>query len=134
LSRHCRLVLSVLWVAMMAAPASASHVTAGPALTTPLESAKRLVDDGDPPLFVDLRPADEFRKSRLPGARSVPLTELRRRHRDIPRTGRVVLYCACPSIEVHAAYQFLRDEGYRNVTVMEEGFPGWAMRGYPLDH
>jgi rhodanese-related sulfurtransferase len=32
-----------------------------------------------------------------------------------------------------AAYRFLSGEGYRNVSVMEEGFPGWVKRGYPLE-
>lgn len=45
----------------------------------------------------------------------------------------MILYCACPLYEVQAAYQFLRDQGYRNISVMEEGFPGWVKLGYPLE-
>jgi rhodanese-related sulfurtransferase len=74
-----------------------------------------------------------FRQGRLPGARSVPLAQLRRRYGEIPRTGPVILYCACPPEEIMAAYRFLSGEGYRNVSVMEEGFPGWVKRGYPLE-
>lgn len=44
------------------------------------------------------------------------------------------IYCACSPLESQAAYRFLRDQGYRNDSVMEEGFPGWAKRGYPLEH
>jgi len=58
---------------------------------------------------------------------------LRRRLAEIPRTGRVILYCACPPLEVQAAYQFLRDQGYRNTSVMEDGFPGWVKLGYPVE-
>lgn len=125
--------LTALWGILSALPASAGHGTGGPVLAIPAEYAKRLLDEGDQPIFVDLRPAGEFRKSRLPGARSLPLSELRRRYAEIPRTSRVILYCACPPLEVQAAYQFLRDEGYRNISVMEEGFPGWVKRGYPLE-
>lgn len=125
--------LTALWGILSALPASAGHGTGGPVLAIPAEYAKRLLDEGDQPIFVDLRPAGEFRKSRLPGARSLPLSEFRRRYAEIPRTGRVILYCACPPLEVQAAYQFLRDEGYRNISVMEEGFPGWVKRGYPLE-
>jgi len=130
----CRWVaLSTLSGAALAAPASASHGSGGPVLWIPPEYAKRLLDAGEPMVFVDLRPLEEFRMSRLPGARSVPLAELRRRHAEVPRTGRVILYCACGPLEIRAAYQFLRDQGYRNVSVLEEGFPGWANRGYSLE-
>ncbi len=126
-------VLSALWSLLATLPAPAGHGTGGPVLAIPAEYAKRLLDEGDQPIFVDLRPAGEFRRTRLPRARSVPLSELRRRHAEVPRTGRVILYCACPLEEVQAAYQFLRDQGYRNISVMEEGFPGWVKRGYPVE-
>jgi rhodanese-related sulfurtransferase len=113
--------------------AQAAHGPGGPVLTLPPEYAKRLLDEGERPVFVDLRPIGEYERGRLPGARSVPIHDLRRRHAEIPRAGRVVLYCACPSETVQAAYQFLRDQGYRNVSVLEEGFPGWVQRGYPLE-
>lgn len=113
--------------------AAAGHGTGGPVLAIPAEYAKRLLDGGDRLIFVDFRPAGEFRRSRLPGARSLPLSELHRRYAEIPQTGRVILYCACPPEEIQTAYQFLRDQGYRNISVMEEGFPGWAKRGYPLE-
>lgn len=128
-------VLATLGAALGLGPVSAhgGHGTGGPVLAIPPEYAKRLLDEGDRPIFVDLRPEAEYRQGRLPGARSVPLLELRRRSGEIPRAGRVVLYCACGVEEIQAAYQFLRDQGYRNVSVMEEGFPGWATRGYPLE-
>jgi len=126
-------VLSALWSLLAAVPADAGHGTGGPVLAIPAEYAKRLVDDGNPLIFVDLRPAEELKKGRLPGARSIPLFELRRRYQEIPRVGRVVLYCACSPEESHAAYQFLRDQGYRNISVMEDGFLGWVKGGYPLE-
>jgi rhodanese-related sulfurtransferase len=128
-----RLALTALSSALVPLPASAGHGTGGPVLQIPAEYVKRLLDEGDRPIFVDLRPPDEFRRERLPRAHSLPLSELRRRYAEVPRTGRVVLYCSCPSEEVQAAYQFLRDQGYRNVSVMEEGFPGWVKRGYPVE-
>ena len=109
------------------------HGTGGPVLAIPAEYAKRLLDEGDRPIFIDLRPVEEFRKGRLPRARSLPISELRRRFAEVPRTGRVILYCACPPEEIQAGYQYLRDQGYRNLSVMEEGFPGWVKRGYPVE-
>ncbi len=45
----------------------------------------------------------------------------------------MILYCACPFDEASAAYQILRDLGYRNISVMEEGFAGWTKRGYQIE-
>ncbi len=125
--------LGVLVSALALQPAVAGHGAGGPVLAIPAEYAKRLLDEGDRPIFLDLRSAEDFRRGHLPGARLLPLMELRRRYAEVPRTGRVVLYCACPPEEVQAAFQFLRDQGYRNISAMDEGFPGWVKRGYPLE-
>jgi rhodanese-related sulfurtransferase len=119
--------------ALAVLPAAAGHTTSTQVLAVPAPYAKRLLDEGERLLFIDLRPADEFQQGRLPGARSIPLRELRKRYQEIPRTGRVMLYCACPPEEIRAAFQFLSDQGYRNVSVVDEGFPGWAKRGYPVE-
>jgi rhodanese-related sulfurtransferase len=126
--------LGMFWLVALAAPASAGHGRSEPVPAVSPEEVRQRLDGRNQPVLVDLRPREEFQKAHLPGARSVPLPELRRRHREVPRTGRVVLYCACGPMEVQAAYQFLRDLGYRDVSVLEEGFAGWAKRGYPLEH
>lgn len=128
-------VVTVLGLALGVGPDAAhgGHGTGGPVLAVPPEYAKRLLDEGDRPMFIDLRSEPEYRQGHLPGARSVPLAALTRRYGDIPRAGRVVLYCACRAEEIQVAYQFLRDQGYRNVGVMEEGFSGWVRLGYPLE-
>jgi len=97
------------------------------------EIAKRYVDDGIEPIFIDLRPAGEFARGRIQGARSVPLPEVARRAADVPKAGFVILYGACPFDEASTAYQILRDLGYRNISVMEEGFAGWTKRGYQIE-
>ncbi|MGH7332184.1 MAG: rhodanese-like domain-containing protein [Candidatus Rokuibacteriota bacterium] len=42
--------------------------------------------------LVDVRTAQEFQDARIKGAVNVPLTELERRFKEIPRQGLVVLY------------------------------------------
>jgi ArsR family transcriptional regulator len=125
----------LLAVAMLggAGPARAGH---GAPVTAPIVRADQvngLLDERRPVVLIDLRPEEGFRLGHLPGARSVPFAQLRRRHREIPSTGAVVLYCACPPEELAAAYRFLSEEGYRNVRVLEEGFAGWVRRGYRLE-
>jgi rhodanese-related sulfurtransferase len=103
--------------------------------TIPPEMVKKLLEGGEKILFVDLRPAGDFQKSRLPGARSIPISELQNRHQEIPKSGRVILYCACPPGGVDEAYSYLalRGKGFRNVTVLQDGFSGWAQRKFPTE-
>jgi rhodanese-related sulfurtransferase len=104
-----------------------------PVLTIEPEYAKRLLDGGQQPIFVDLRPPADFAQGRLPRALSVPLSELRRRYDEIPRTGQVILYCDCPTEELKAAFRFVAAEGYQSLSVLGEGFRGWVQRGYAVE-
>ena len=114
-----------------AAPGRADHAWA-PVLTIDAESARTLVDRGERLHLVDLRPAVDV-ADRLPGARSMPLAELRERVHEVPRTGIVVIDCACPRDELLRAYQFLRGRQYRNVFVLEGGIDQWIQLGHRLE-
>jgi rhodanese-related sulfurtransferase len=99
------------------------------------EQVKRFLDAGEKLVLVDLRPVKEFKEKRLPGARSISVTELETRFSEIPKTGRVVLYCGCPPGGADESYSFLflREQGYRNVSVMEAGFSNWVKQKYPTE-
>lgn len=126
-------VLATVGAGAGALPALAGHGAPATAPSIPAQQAKRLLGDGQPVTFVDLRPVEAFREGRLPGARSLPLPQLRRRYGEIPQTGPIILYCACSPNEIVAAYRFLSGEGFENVSVLEEGLPGWVKRGYSLE-
>lgn len=83
-------------------------------------------------VLVDLRPVDAYRKSRLPGARSMPLPDLERRAGEIPRAGRVVLY-ADVLVDMVEAHRALQKRGHDNVEILEGGFAEWVRRGLPLE-
>ncbi|HEY3304486.1 MAG TPA: rhodanese-like domain-containing protein [Candidatus Binatia bacterium] len=128
------LLLTCLGLLFWPASAGAEHdQDALIAYTLTPERAKLFLDVGEKVIFIDLRPATEFRKKRLPGARSVPKSDLEKQFGKIPRAGRVIIYCDCPAKEIDAAYAFLEAKGYRNVSVMEEGFAGWVKRKYPVE-
>jgi rhodanese-related sulfurtransferase len=93
---------------------------------------KRLIDARETVVLVDMRKPSEYRAGHLPGAISVPITELDRRFREIPRAPRVVLYCGCPREDIATAFVFLSSQGYVNHAVLEDGFDGWLKRRYPL--
>ena len=101
--------------------------------TIPADRLKRLLDSGVNLFLVDLRPAKEFQQNRLPGAHSIPSTELASRLSDIPKTVRVVLYCACQKHESGDKAVFLKSQGYRNISIMREDYAEWVKRGYPVE-
>jgi rhodanese-related sulfurtransferase len=129
--RALRHGLGLLAGLLLGAPAIAGHPDA-PLPLVSLADLKAQLDAGRRPFLVDLRTADEFRQGRLPGARSIPIRELRRRYREIP-PGRVVLYCDCPREELEAAYRLLVSQGAEQVQGLEEPFARWAARGFPLE-
>lgn len=118
---------------LLAGSAGAGHGDPdGPLPLISLAELKTQLEAGRRPFLVDLRPVEEFRQGRLPGARSIPIRELRRRSREIPR-GRVILYCDCSREELEAAYRLLVGQGAEQVHALEEPFARWVARGYPLE-
>jgi rhodanese-related sulfurtransferase len=97
------------------------------------ERLKSLMDAGENLLLFDLRPAKEFQEQRLPGARSLPLAEFDKRDHEVPRSGRVILYCDCLLYQLAEKFQPLESQGYRNVGVMLDGYRGWVKLGYPIE-
>lgn len=99
------------------------------------ERVKYYLDNKETLVIIDLRSVKEFREKRLPGARSIPLNDLEKNLRQIPKAGRVILYCDCPqSMLIQDAFQVLKDDhGYRNIAIMPEGFKGWLQRKFPVE-
>jgi rhodanese-related sulfurtransferase len=113
-------------------PALAVHGPTDAPLAIAPEDVQRYLEAGETVVLIDLRPPDAFRQGHVARARSLPLSELRRRLGEIPRAGRVVLYAGTPQ-EAAAAYQALREAGHRNVMVLAGGLPAWLRLGLPVE-
>jgi rhodanese-related sulfurtransferase/predicted transcriptional regulator len=86
--------------------------------------------------LLDVRPEEEYRAGHIPGALSVPLSELERRLASLPRDREVVAYCRGPyCVMALEAVELLRQRGFQAVR-MEEGVPDWRARGLAIatDH
>ena len=97
------------------------------------DRVKQLMDAGEKLVLIDMRPAKDYQQRRLPGARSLPLAELANRFAEVPKSGRVVLYCDCKPYDIADRAVFLEYRGYRNIFIMPEGYQGWIKRGYPTE-
>jgi rhodanese-related sulfurtransferase/DNA-binding transcriptional ArsR family regulator len=82
---------------------------------------------------LDVRPAEEFAAAHIPGAVSLPLSELKRRLDSLPKYREVVAYCRGPyCVFAIEAVELLRENGFKAVR-MEEGIPEWRARGLPVE-
>ncbi len=90
------------------------------------------LSNGDVTL-IDVRPQEEYLAGHLPGAISIPLSELEPRVGEIPRDKAIVVYCRGPyCIYSDEAIEILVERGL-NATRLEEGVVEWQQYGYALE-
>lgn len=96
------------------------------------EAVKKLVDNGTPPILLDVRGSDEYEKMRLGiGEKLVPLDALRGRLNELPTDKNALIVCYCKiSLRGYEAARALNGHGYTNVQVMEGGIMAWP---YPRE-
>jgi rhodanese-related sulfurtransferase len=83
-------------------------------------------------VVLDVRPESEFRSGHIAGARSVPISELRRNLRALPKDVEVVAYCRGPyCVYADEAVRELNRRGYR-AQRLEDGYPEWKQAGLPV--
>lgn len=83
-------------------------------------------------VVLDVRPTAEFLAGHIAGARSLPITELRRRLSALPRDTEVVAYCRGPyCVYADDAVRTLQRRGYRARRLVD-GFPEWKRAGLPV--
>ena len=82
---------------------------------------------------VDVRPAEEYCAGHIPGAISIPVSELKARLKEVPTDRDVVAYCRGPyCVMAIEAVELLRKKGFR-AHRMEEGVVDWRARGWRID-
>ncbi len=83
-------------------------------------------------LVLDVRPEAEYSAGHIAGARSVPITELRRHLRVLPKEADVVAYCRGPyCVYADDAVRELNRRGFRARRLID-GFPEWKRAGLPV--
>ena len=96
------------------------------------EELIRRVRSGDVTIL-DVRPREEYRAGHIPGALSVPLSELKKRLAELPKGHEVVAYCRGPyCVMAIEAIELLRKRGFR-AHRMEQGVADWRARGWRVE-
>ena len=94
-------------------------------LSQRLKSKDRLV-------VLDVRPNEEYAAGHIPGAVSIPLEELKKRVKELPKSKQIIAYCRGPLCALAPeATRYLKSKGYR-VKRLVEGAPDWEAAGMPL--
>ncbi len=82
---------------------------------------------------LDVRSTEEFASGHLPGAINIPLTELRRRLKELASSRQIVAYCRGPyCVFSYEAVAQLRKHGY-DARRLEDGYPEWKAAGLAVE-
>jgi len=104
-----------------------NQVVAPVALELQVDSARNLIEGGAPVL--DVREKQERDGRRIAGSLWIPIAELSRRWRELPREGTLVVQCAAGTRSFRAT-KFLREKGLV-ATSMIGGMSEWNAHGFP---
>lgn len=85
-------------------------------------------------VIIDTRPAGEYHAGHITGAISIPVDDLQRRLKELPKHKEYVAYCRGPyCVYADRAVQILRANG-RRARRLVAGFPEWRSVGLPVTH
>lgn len=84
-------------------------------------------------VVLDVRPAEEFSAGHLPGAVNIPIQELAKRLKELPKRKEIIAYCRGPyCLMSYDAVSLLREKGMK-ARRLEAGLPEWRAAGLPIE-
>lgn len=82
---------------------------------------------------LDVRPPEEFAAGHVPGAINIPIHELEKRLRELPKRKEIIAYCRGPfCLMSYDAVQLLRKRGIK-ARRLQDGMPEWRTAGLPVE-
>lgn len=101
--------------------------------------AKALFGESPQALFVDVRPAKDFRAGHIPGAVNMPIGTFEQEWHRLPKNRTIVLYQGghstgdiCAASRSAGRILLTQGFGYGEVKVYKEGLTGWKKVGLPV--
>ena len=100
-----------------------------------MDHLKRMMDNNEPFVLVDVRSRNDFDREHIKGARSLPLDEIEESAKNMMRPGdAVIVYCdsfVCSAST--SASKILTRVGYQNVRDYKGGLREWKQSGLPTE-
>jgi rhodanese-related sulfurtransferase len=85
-------------------------------------------------VVLDVGTKNEYDAGHIPGAISMPESEVAARARRLPKSKEIVLYCNCGTEELSMrAAAELQRQGFLDVFVLEGGYQAWLNAGLPVE-
>ena len=89
-----------------------------------------MIDDGQEPVIVDVRPIDARREGMIPGAIACGISDATAALEHVPRDREIVVYCSCPNEATAAiAALHLKRAGFKRIRPLLGGIEAWAKAG-----
>ena len=82
-------------------------------------------------VFIDIRPAEQFKTGSIPQARNVPQADLQAKSGTLPKNKPIIVVCDQGRASVQAA-SALRKQGFEQTFSLQGGLRGWLQGGLPL--
>ena len=95
------------------------------------DQAKECIDAGA--VLIDVREPEEYAQARIPGSRLIPMSELNRRLKEVPRDREVVIYCRSGNRSNQVVEALSQQLGFENLYNLAGGIIAWYRREYPVD-
>jgi len=84
-------------------------------------------------VVLDVRPPEEYSAGHLPGAVNIPIHELEKRLKELPKRKEIIAYCRGPyCLMSYDAVSLLRNKGIK-ARRLEAGLPEWRASGLPVE-
>jgi rhodanese-related sulfurtransferase len=100
--------------------------------TVTIDELVEKLDSGKVTLL-DVRPESEYKQGHIANAISIPIDELSRRLKELPKRTTIVAYCRGPfCVFADEAVALLTKAGFK-ATRLEEGFPDWKILELPVE-
>lgn len=83
--------------------------------------------------ILDVRPESEYKQGHIAKAISIPIEELSKRLKELPKRTEIVAYCRGPfCVFADEALRILTKAGYKAAR-LKEGFPDWSVLELPVE-
>jgi rhodanese-related sulfurtransferase len=107
------------------------HVDAAVARNVKPQEAFNLVNQRSDLYLLDVRTLGEYQKTRLEGARLIPIDQFAKRLSEVPKNRPILVYCAVGSRSAQVV-NYLARKGYPEIYNLYGGIYAWAQKGYPI--